>query len=209
MTRPIKYFFNGIAVKEYCEQVGFNYRTFLTRMRRNYTIEEALKDYKKRELHGKRGTRLYETWQAMKMRTTNPKNTGYRIYGKRGIKVCEDWSNSFQTFYNWAIENGYKDNLTIDRIDVNSDYCPENCRWVDRHVQSANRRKQENITGYTGIGLLRNKKKYRYKAVIAVNKKNIRIGTFDSIKEAVDARNSFITKNNLKEYPLQEYKEQL
>lgn len=74
----------------------------------------------------------------MKQRCSNPKNTNYKHYGKRGITVCKEWLN-FKPFYNWALSNGYEDSLSIDRIDVNGNYEPNNCRWVDNKTQSLNR----------------------------------------------------------------------
>lgn len=84
-------------------------------------------------------TKINNTYHNMKNRCLNPNNYRYKNYGARGIKVCDEWKNSFISFYNWAIENGYNDSLTLDRIDVNGNYEPSNCRWIPMQEQFYNR----------------------------------------------------------------------
>ena len=89
--------------------------------------------------HGLSGTRLYWIWYGMKDRVVNENNNAYNYYGGRGIKLCEQWFD-YINFYNWAINNGYQENLTIERKDTNGDYCPENCKWSTMKEQSLNKR---------------------------------------------------------------------
>src|SRR5699024_6277604 len=84
--------------------------------------------------------RLYKVYESMKQRCLNPNNDSYHHYGGRGITICEKWVKDYSNFYKWATSNGYRDNLTIDRIDVNGNYTPSNCRWVGWEEQSTNKR---------------------------------------------------------------------
>lgn len=93
----------------------------------------------KKTTHGQSGTHLYAVWNSMKGRCYNPKNHNYKRYGMRGITVCDDWKESFINFYTWALSNGYEEGLSIERIDNNGNYCPENCTWVTTKMQNINR----------------------------------------------------------------------
>ena len=97
-----------------------------------------------RTTHHETGTRLYQIWFHMKRRTTNVNDREYSYYGGRGITICDEWL-SYEPFRDWALQNGYSAELSIDRIDNNKGYCPENCRWTTQKVQSNNTRKNRII----------------------------------------------------------------
>ena len=89
--------------------------------------------------HGMHGTRLYSIFDGMRRRCYDPKHQWYKRYGARGIRICDEWLEDRGAFFAWAKTNGYREDLTIDRIDTNGNYCPENCRFVDMKTQINNR----------------------------------------------------------------------
>lgn len=97
-------------------------------------------------IHGLWGTSLYNRYYKMLDRCNNKKSKYYYNYGGRGITICDEWLNNPMSFYNWAINNGYSDDLTIDRIDVNGNYEPNNCRWITKQEQDRNKRNNKNFT---------------------------------------------------------------
>lgn len=98
--------------------------------------------------HGMVGTSIYYIYGNMKKRTMNPNDSRYEDYGGRGIKICEEWlgNNGFINFYKWSLENGYQDGLSIDRVDVNGNYEPSNCRWITMEEQARNKRNTVYLT---------------------------------------------------------------
>lgn len=100
--------------------------------------------------HGMSDTKLYKTWHNMRSRCDNPKATKYHLYGGKGITVCKEWDESFEAFYDWSMKNGYKEGLTIDRIDGDGNYEPNNCRWTT-YKEQANNTAQNNVITYKGI----------------------------------------------------------
>ena len=102
-----------------------------------------------RRTHGLTNHPLYRVWQRMKGCTTSPTHQDFKHYGARGVTIHKEWEHSFAAFYSWAIENGWKKGLEIDRIDVDGDYCPENCRFTDRSHQMMNTRRTHLLT-YNG-----------------------------------------------------------
>lgn len=101
------------------------------------------------QYHGKSHEKIYKTWKSMKERCGNPNSKSYKIYGAEGKRVCSEWLHDFQAFYDWSMTNGYKDNLTIERIDGNKGYSPDNCKWATRTEQMNNIRNNKHLT-YNG-----------------------------------------------------------
>lgn len=97
----------------------------------------------------RRQERLYGIWKGIKVRTHNTHHKDYKYCGAKGITICDEWDKSYEAFKEWALNNGYRDDLTIDRIDNSSNYCPENCRWADLYTQANNKSNNHLIT-YNG-----------------------------------------------------------
>lgn len=142
----------------------------------NYEKESAAKT------HGYSRTKLGNVFEGMKQRCNNPKNKNYEKYGGRGIKICAEWLNDPKKFFDWAIKNGYKEGLSIDRIDVNGNYEPDNCRWADNETQCLNQRlRKDNKTGHKGIYYSEGV----YRVQITRNKKRYYFGSYKTLPEAI------------------------
>lgn len=139
---------------------------------------------------------LYHRYQDMKSRCFNSLCCNYKNYGARGITICQEWlgPGGYHNFRAWAIAHGYSKELSIDRIDNNGNYCPENCRWTTKSVQNMSRR-HGNTSGYIGISLHSNKKFWYGR--LKVNGKTIYTGMSKNIHEAAEMRNNYIIKHHL------------
>lgn len=131
-------------------------------------------------------SRLYSIWQGMIDRCYKPHRINYYKYGEKGVTICDEWLQSFHSFLFWSLNNGYRDGLTIDRIDCSKPYGPDNCRWVDYYVQNQNkgldRRNKTGVTGVCHYG------KNRYRAYITRKGKKVELWCFDTLQEAIEAR---------------------
>lgn len=129
--------------------------------------------------------RIHVAWTNIKQRCYNKRSKQYSDYGGRNITMCDEWKNNFKAFLQWSLENGYADNLTIDRINNNGNYNPNNCRWTTEKEQSINKRiYKNNKTGYRGVYL----RGLKYRVEIKQYGKTVYVGTYKTVDEALKAR---------------------
>ena len=148
--------------------------------------------------HGLSRTRIYKIWIGMRVRCNNPNSVPYPYYGAKGIKVCKEWddsANGFICFYKWAKENGYSDDLTIDRIDPNKGYDPANCRWVDRYTQNVHLNKRAGKSGYYGVSKHNNSDTWYGR--VKVYGKCFCTGSAKTAREAAIKRDQYIIEHGL------------
>lgn len=145
--------------------------------------------------HGYCHHKLYKIWSSMVGRCVNKNNQSYKNYGGRGIFVCDEWRERPESFIKWALDNGWKDGLHLDRRENDSGYCPRNCRFIKQGENNLNQRmRKDNSTNFVGVY----RKGKGYFASIGVNKKRIYLGCFSDSISAARARNDYIISNNLK-----------
>ena len=138
--------------------------------------------------HGLSHTRIHQCWADMKGRCLNKNHRWYDHYGGRGITVCQEWME-FEPFAEWSFSHGYAEDLTIDRIDNDKGYCPENCKWSTQHEQSLNKRHLKSRTGYVGV---REPLPGYFTAEVCWKMKYYYVGHFKSAVEASEARTKFV-----------------
>ena len=157
--------------------------------------------------HGLSSNKFYQTWYDMKYRCYNTMRQDYKDYGARGITVCEEWLN-VSNFVAWCeMTHPNTEGVSLDRIDVDGNYEPNNCRWADASTQALNKRIMKNNTsGF--VGVCWDKSKDKWVAIIHFNNKLINIGTFPTKEEAVQARDNYIIENNLPHKLSTDYKEE-
>ena len=148
--------------------------------------------------------KINQCWKDMKNRCSNPKCKVYKYYGMRGISVCDKWSESFLEFYFWSISHGYERNLSIDRVNTNGNYEPDNCRWSNRSIQGANKRPTGDCEY---IGVHRHSCKNRFVTSLKFNKELIFIYESRSKNDCAKKRNDFIVSNHL-QHPLNEIRKE-
>ena len=137
--------------------------------------------------HGYNKTRIFSIYHNIKQRCSNSKHPRYEDYGARGITMCEEWTNSFKSFIKWSEENGYSEELTLDRKDNDLGYYPDNCRWVTYSIQAINTKvRRDNTTGYKGVSYEK-KNNNRIRANIQINGKIKFLGYFNTLEEASEA----------------------
>lgn len=150
----------------------------------NYNKGPLNNNYK----HGMTKTRLHLIWSNMKTRCLNTKDPHYKWYGARGIKICPEWLD-FIPFKEWAMSSGYNDKLTLDRINNDGDYCPNNCRWATIQEQSLNRRERSGRSGIPHIQLYAG----GYRVQIRRGGKMIANRLFSDLDEAIAYRDAILT----------------
>lgn len=146
--------------------------------------------------HGLSEHRLYKIWTDMHTRCYNINSKSYKNYGGRGVVIQPPWKDDFTSFYKWAIDNGYTEELSLDRREVDKGYSEGNCRWVTKCVQAQNTRElmSTNTSGYRGVHF---NKGGKYVAAIKANKQMHYLGIFDTAVEAAKAIQEYVIVNGL------------
>ena len=180
-----------------CRECGNEYETDRrSAIRSNFLCKSCSKRIQK-TIHGDHKSRLYKIYGAMKQRCYNPNYDKYDYYGGKGIVICDEWLSDYVTFKEWALSNGYKDSLSIDRIDGDGNYDPSNCRWASNQIQHRNTTKLmgTNTSGYRGVSF--HKRTNKWHARIMVNSKGISLGYYHDKIDAAKAYDDYIEAHKL------------
>lgn len=187
-----------MPVTTICKRCGAEVTSYLSSARK-FCSSKCANTGRGVTTHGASGTRLHSLWCGMKGRCKGNNLLGKKYYAECGILVCAQWQ-SYETFRDWAMVNGYRDNLEIDRIDNDKGYYPDNCRWVTRHQQMQNtrsRRVKNRTSQYRGVQRLHKSISPRpWRATCFAKGKINHIGVFATELEAAKARDAYATKHH-------------
>ena len=176
-----------------CQYCGKEWETMVQNVKEGHTKSCGCLSGEK---HGLRQNKFYKTWYNMVHRCVSPKNKEYKHYGARGITVCKEWLD-IKNFVAWCdLTHPNIEGISLDRIDVNGNYEPNNCRWADRTTQNTNQRmKKNNTSGFVGVSWV--EARLKWVSRITTEKKRIWLGDYKTIEEAVLARDNYIIENKL------------
>ena len=178
--------------KKYCKNCGEEIINYC----KVYCSQKCYFEYRSKNQHSYNN--LYRRYMDMKGRCYNHNNCNYKHYGARGIKICDEWlgKDGYKNFEKWSLENGYKKELSLDKIDNNGNYSPDNCRWATKRIQNINKRPgTPNTSGFVGVRI--HNCKNRYYRSVKINDKAHYTGMSDDIIIAAIMRNNYIIDNNL------------
>ena len=179
-----------------CQYCGKEFTTQLANVKNGHTKSCGCQIKGREITHGLSNHRFYNKWMAMMSRCYSKKAISYPNYGGRGITVHKEWQD-VRNFVKWADET-YIDGMTLDRIDNDKGYYPNNCRWADAYTQNINQRKKRNNTsGYVGVKWHKNKRENKWSASINIKNKYTYLGYFKDKMDAVKARDDYIKEHNL------------
>ena len=177
--------------KKYCKNCGKEIIKF-----KIYCSRKCYFEYRHKNQHSY--DNLYQRYVDMKSRCYNPNNCNYKHYGARGIKVCDEWlgEDGYKNFKKWSLENGYKKELSLDKIDNNGNYSPNNCRWTTKRIQNINKRPgTPNTSGFIGVRI--HSSKTCYYGSVKINDKSYYTGCSKDIIITAIMRNNYIIDNHL------------
>ena len=179
-----------------CQYCGNQWEVITRSVITTYTTNCGCLLIKKLITHGLKSNRFYNTWNHMVGRCNNPKNSSYKNYGGRGITVCEEWLD-VRNFIAWAEStHPNTEGMSLDRIDNDKGYSPDNCRWTTREIQNTNQRvRSTNTSGFAGVSF--EPLKSKWVAYICTNGINKKLGRFLTKEDAVQARDNYIIENEL------------
>lgn len=143
--------------------------------------------------HGLSDDILYNAWSNIRQRCFNKNKNDYKHYGGRGVTVCDEWNNSFESFYNWSINNGWDKGLEIDRINNDGNYEPSNCQWITQQKNKSYGKRRNSSKNKTGsVGVYKHNGYDKYVSNVSVNGNRYYLGVFNTIEDAIMARENKI-----------------